>query len=79
MPYLQVKLAWLDGIRTRLQSLVERGGDLESEHAITLRSVFLQSFVELVLELGGERFLSGPPGTGGLAVPAIDAELLVAS
>jgi len=74
---LQFKLARLDGARTGLQSLVERGGDLESDRAITLRSVFLHSFVELALELGGEHHLNGPLGTGGLAAPAIDAKLLV--
>jgi hypothetical protein len=70
---LQLKLTWLDGTRSRLQSYVERGGNLESEHAITLRSVFLHAFVELALELGGERFLSGRPGTGDVALPALDA------
>jgi hypothetical protein len=75
---LQVKLTWLDGTRSRLQSYVERGGNLESEHAITLRSVFLHAFVELALELGGESFLSDLPGLGEVALPTLDAEYPVA-
>jgi hypothetical protein len=71
---LQVKLTWLDESRSRLESYVERGGNLESDHGITLRSVFVHAFVELSLELGGERFLSDCPGTGDVALPAIDSE-----
>jgi hypothetical protein len=75
---LQLKLAWLDETRRRLQSYLENGGNLESEHAITLRSVFLHAFVELALELGGERFLSDRPATREVAPPALDAEYPVA-
>jgi hypothetical protein len=74
MSTLQVKLAWLDGSRSQLKSFVERGGDLESEQAITLRSVFRHSFVELTLELGGGHLLNGCPSTGSPALPALDAE-----
>ena len=76
MSSLQVKLAWLDGTRSRLKSFVERGGNLESEHGTTLRSVFHHSFVELTLELGGEHLLNSRPSTGGLSLPELDADLV---
>jgi hypothetical protein len=77
MSSLQVKLMWLDGTSSQLKSFVERGGNLESAQGVTLRSVFRHSFVELTLELGGEHLLSGRPSTGGVALPALDAEDLV--
>jgi hypothetical protein len=47
---MQLKMAWLEGTRNRLQVFVEQGGNLESEEANLLNSAFFDAFRDLAME-----------------------------
>jgi hypothetical protein len=73
MSTLQLKMAWLEGTRNRLEVFIEQGGNLESEEANCLSSAFLEAFGGLATDFvsrGGEpsRNLSN-----GLASKTTDA------
>ncbi len=50
MSTMQLKMAWLEGTRNRLQVFVEQGGNLESEEADFLNSAFFDAFSDLAME-----------------------------